>query len=461
MIRGRAMHNNLQSRGRCIVHVHARQRGSVLIVAMVVIFVLVSMIIIMAQRVRVEAVASANDESAAEARLVEKGAEQWILGLFDQATDPVESLDESTFEAVPVGTGYFWLVRPDYGDASQPQFGLVDESSKLDINIASQDVLARLEGLDDNLAAAMVDWRDEDDTASDGGAESQVYLQKNDPYQAKNAPFETVEELLMVDGWSRDLLYGPKGDAAQQLADSITASRYQIQGEFDFLTVWGKPSVVSDDGSTRLNPNAQQTRSEFAQMLTDEIGSSRSDEIMASIEASREPYENVLEFAVRTGLTSDELVSIEPRLVVERPSEGGQAAIPRMYVNINTAPKEVLMTLEGMSESDADTLIAQRPVAGTSLTNPGSIAWVLDAFGNAQRVQQKLIDLGNQITGRGEFYSADIVAASGNGRSFRRVRIVVDISSTGPKIVYRRDITDQGWPLDESILQSLRDGGGI
>ena len=76
-----------------------------------------------------------------------------------------------------------------------------------------------------------------------------------------------------------------------------------------------------------------------------------------------------------------------------------------------------------------------------------------------EMLESKAIGLGSFITGRGAVYSADIVAVSGNGRAFRRVRIVVDTAGeSGPRIVYRRDLTDLGWPMDPQILQGLRNG---
>ena len=56
-------------------------------------------------------------------------------------------------------------------------------------------------------------------------------------------------------------------------------------------------------------------------------------------------------------------------------------------------------------------------------------------------------------------FSADIVAASADGRAFRRARVVVDaLDETNPKVVYRVDQTERGWPLDPAILTSLRAG---
>ena len=115
----------------------------------------------------------------------------------------------------------------------------------------------------------------------------------------------------------------------------------------------------------------------------------------------------------------------------------------------------MLLCIQGLDPGDADKLISQRGSVGNADT--GSIGWVADALG------QKAIGIGNQITGKSTRYSADILAVSGNGRAFKRVRIVVDMGSTTgatPKIIYRRDLTDRGWPMDPQILASLRNGGG-
>ena len=56
--------------------------------------------------------------------------------------------------------------------------------------------------------------------------------------------------------------------------------------------------------------------------------------------------------------------------------------------------------------------------------------------------------------------SADILAISGNGRAFKRVRIVVSVAGTTPQVIYRRDLSDQGFPMDQRLLDSLRAGQG-
>ena len=421
-----------------------KQRGAILIIAMIIIFALASLVLVLGQSIRAEAGAAANRASAQEAAAIARGAEQYVLAMLSEADfEEIADLDESAFAAVPVGSGYFWIIRPNYDDPTLPVYGLVDESSKLDLNRASIEMLRRLPGMTEEIAASILDWRDEDQDITAGGAETQNYLAQAEPYQAKSGEFETVEELLMIRGMTRELLYGPGGNVAASAMPAAFASEYyQLHGFYDLFTVWSVPSNTSTDGQERINVNSQDQRDEVRRMLREELGESRGNEVGALV--SGPPFQDVFDFARRLNLQQSEFEQIGDRIIV------GTTASARGRINVNAAPREVLLCLDNLAESDVDALLARRDSAVAS--NPGSIAWVYDVL------KDKAVGLGNQITGRGGVYSADIVAASGNGRAFRRVRIVVDANAAPPRIIYRRDLTEQGWPMDPTVLASLRAG---
>jgi hypothetical protein len=119
-------------------------------------------------------------------------------------------------------------------------------------------------------------------------------------------------------------------------------------------------------------------------------------------------------------------------------------------INVNTAPRVVLYCIDGLEAADVDNLISARQQNDPSST---SVAWIADVLG-----QKKSHGMAAKVTGTSYQYSADILAVSGNGRAFKRCRIVVDTSQTTPQIIYRRDITDRGWPMDPQILSDLRTG---
>jgi general secretion pathway protein K len=60
-------------------------------------------------------------------------------------------------------------------------------------------------GIDASLADAFVDWLDNDDAPRVGGAESSYYMALPYPYKAKNDLFDSVEEILLVRGVTREI----------------------------------------------------------------------------------------------------------------------------------------------------------------------------------------------------------------------------------------------------------------
>ncbi len=95
---------------------------------------------------------------------------------------------------------------------------IMDESGKLNINMLDDSSVIILKNLliqsgvkaedADTIADSVLDWRDADDLHRLNGAESDYYMSLPNPYKAKNADFDTVEELLMVKGMTREILYG-------------------------------------------------------------------------------------------------------------------------------------------------------------------------------------------------------------------------------------------------------------
>ncbi|MCX6930450.1 MAG: type II secretion system protein GspK, partial [Verrucomicrobia bacterium] len=113
------------------------------------------------------------------------------------------------FRDVAFGRGQFRVFRrgrPDEGGGVL--YGVSDEESRLNLNGAAADALAKLYGMTPELVAAIMDWRDEDNQVTPGGAESDYYVSLRPPYLPRNGPFQTIRELLMVRGVSPQLLRG-------------------------------------------------------------------------------------------------------------------------------------------------------------------------------------------------------------------------------------------------------------
>lgn len=119
---------------------------------------------------------------------------------------------------------------------------ITDEAGKVDINTAPELVLKNLfmntgiSGEDaDIIVDSLMDWKDPDDLHRLNGAESDYYQSLPTPYNAKDARFDTVEELLLVKGVTPDILYGSK----------------EKKGVVEFLTVHAKNSRINVKAAPR------------------------------------------------------------------------------------------------------------------------------------------------------------------------------------------------------------------
>lgn len=69
------------------------------------------------------------------------------------------------------------------------------------------------------IVDSLTDWIDENDDELDNGAESSFYDSLEKPIVPRNGPVEFIDELLLVKGVTRDLLYG--NDEKQALAEYV------------------------------------------------------------------------------------------------------------------------------------------------------------------------------------------------------------------------------------------------
>jgi type II secretory pathway component PulK len=170
------------------------------------------------------------------------------------------------FEEASLGTGLLQITTDDvYSEEKKILYGLRDESSKLNLNVATVEMLAKLPNMTPSLAAALIDWRDADDQVTTGGAEREYYNGLSPPYDPRNGPFQTVTEILQVKGFTPLLAYGEEAskkalakDSEERGSQPETVST--TQGEVDrgllaYLTIYSYDKNVDASGKKRLNIN--------------------------------------------------------------------------------------------------------------------------------------------------------------------------------------------------------------
>ena len=97
-------------------------------------------------------------------------------------------------------------------------YGLQDEERRININgltIENVRMLSSLivllgfdESVANTIAYSLIDWEDQDTAVSHPsyGAEDDYYMSLTHPFHSKNMPFDSVEELLLVRGMTKEIL---------------------------------------------------------------------------------------------------------------------------------------------------------------------------------------------------------------------------------------------------------------
>lgn len=470
---------------------HGPRRGTIFVVSMWVVIILAGLVVVFARSMRVEAVASGNRLSNVEAASVEHAAEQWLLCQVDGTMGDAVSMTAIPAQAIQVGNGYFWLISPNPDDDQHYGFGIQDESAKINLNVATDAMLVNVPDSTQEIADAIVTWRNPGGSLTGQAGGSGYYESLPEPYDNKSNNFETVEELLLLQNTqngaqtvTKDILFGSdlnrdgvidagesqaaggaQGAAAQSFSNA--GGYNDTRGMYNFLTCYTSQPATAPDGSALINVNDAASRSKLQTLMLQTLSQSRVTQVLSQVAGTgtQRVFSSIGSWYTASGLQPQEFGPIASYLTAARSSSATQTNL----LNVNTASRQALMCLPNLQESDADAIVSSRAsnaggitTGGTGITMGssnstapnGDLSWLFQAVSNPTTLAGIL----PYVTYRSFQYSADIVAVSGDGRSFRRVRIVVDATNSPPVIVYRRDLTGYGWPLPPEIRTTMRQG---
>ncbi|NWG13160.1 MAG: general secretion pathway protein GspK [Acidobacteria bacterium] len=164
-----------------------------------------------------------------------------IYQLIERRLTPRVQQLELPQEPEPIDLG---KVGGTFSDGSY-EVDIQDESGKLNLNMINEEqlrLLLEVTGIQkpdsDIIVDSVMDWRDADNAYRLNGAEDEYYQRLPRPYKAKNSRFETVEELLLVRGVTREYYYG----YAERAPDESIAYRYGLSR---YLTTYSTSNRVN------------------------------------------------------------------------------------------------------------------------------------------------------------------------------------------------------------------------
>ena len=359
--------------------------------------------------------------------------------------------DTQDFQDVALGRGTFSVLRRGRDDEGGGViYGVSDEESRLNLNIADHDALTKIQGLGSDVANSILAWRGQQGS---NVVEAEYYESQRPPYEPRRAAFETVRELLMVRGVTPDLLYGSDAHQNGLLDDEAGGMneppKYQdyVSGDdlgwAGILTVDSSVKNVNADGESRVDIQSADENS-----LATVHGITRNIAHAIVSYRGKNNFQGIADLLNVTppqdgqsaGITQNNSGSsgggvIDENLLMEIGDDVTASDNQTQYglININTASLNVLVCLPGIDRDLAQKIISQRQSSGF-YANPAEL---LKVDGMTPDIFKQVVPL---VTARSETFR---ILAEGRVKSTgvsQRVQVIVHVNLDGVKTLsYRED----------------------
>ncbi|MFN6152236.1 MAG: general secretion pathway protein GspK, partial [Planctomyces sp.] len=271
------------------IRVAGRRRGFVLLVVTVVVILLSLAAYSYLGEMDTENRAASMFGRDVEARMAaESGVEYVAAQIALRQTDATLDLydDSSMFSRQPMGGGgeargqvRFSVLSPGMVGSvdSLPRAGLTTETAKFNVNRLLElendtdettdpyTAVSFVPNMTEDICNAILDWIDSDEEARAGGAESSTYEALAVPYSARNAPMQSIDELLQVQGVTPQLFYGedanrngrmdPNEDDGAESPPTDDQDGTLDFGLRDYLTVSSRERNIQTTGEQKINLN--------------------------------------------------------------------------------------------------------------------------------------------------------------------------------------------------------------
>ncbi len=137
----------------------------------------------------------------------------------------------------------------------------------------SHQILMALPGMTDEIADSILNWCDPTGTVRPLGADSDYYNGLSPPYSPRNGTPASIEELLLVQGVTPELLYGLDAEKMGYSSSDSTTGLAATDGSMDhgwaaYLTLWSAESTFNpNDGTPKINVNQSDMPTLYSQLV--------------------------------------------------------------------------------------------------------------------------------------------------------------------------------------------------
>lgn len=413
-------------------------------------------------------------------------------------------------DVTPENRGRFTVLAPLYQEGAPPglRYGLEDESCRLNLNLlleadkvvenGGRNLLMGLPGMTEDVADAILDYMDEDDEVREFGAEINEYASLDPPYEPKNGPLDTVEELLLVPGVTPYLLFGTdanrNGMAEMHEPPPLeeSADGTEIRGWSGYLTLHSMEGNLNGEGLPRVYLNGDDLEKLYNDVLAvggpdwatfivayRQFGPSNASGEPRPVGGRTPDFEkpaktkinNVLDLIgakVNATLAGEKeatllaspfpndilLMNVYLPKLMDNFTATGQNRIPGR-ININQAPRHLLLGIPGMTEEIADRIIAERePYPPPERPHRRYETWILS---EGLVTLQEMKTMMPFVCAGGGVYRAQVVGYFDEGGPSARVEAVIDATNGAPRLLFWRNLSHlgRGYPLEVLGTEAL------
>jgi len=380
------------------------RRGSAFIMALIAVTILTMVVVTAAvetrvvQRTQLHRIEQGRAERMAHSGLLYALAQMTEIDTSNVTLDDDWAvIGDFGAQEVSVGRGYF-------------RVEVLDASGRFNLNTATQEQLELLPLTTDQIDS-ILDWKEPDLQPRIEGAKDEYYEALTNPYLVKLRNFDTVNELLMVKGFTPSLLFEPQEQVIGTSLVSAGATDDQVVLA-DVLTVDSRSSNVSDLGEPKLNVNTASENQMIVAGLTEDLADAITD--WRRDNGTFASWAQILQVP---GVTLQNVNLLLDYLTLDT------ADVAFGKININTASEQTLNLMPGMTPDVAQSLISSQ----------GTFASLGDVAGVSGMSLELLGAIAGMITLSSESFLVRVVGVFGT-TSFA-LEAIVTIEEAGPRVM--------------------------
>ncbi|MCB0826376.1 MAG: general secretion pathway protein GspK [Armatimonadetes bacterium] len=312
-----------------------KQRGSAFIMSLALTLVMILVVTSFGMRIgsHIRTEATRNDQRAAFS-MAESGIAQARLNIellttpYTTTTDDWVALGQNGDENFLVGNGSF-------------RIQILDAGAFVNLNSVSEEQLQRM-NIQDELISALLDWREEQLQPRALGAKDEFYNTLTTPYNAKLRNFDSVDELLLVKGFTPALLYQVQEDVSGELL--VPGDVAEQPALYELLTTDSASLNQREDGTARVNVNTvglgqliqAGLQAQTAQAIIQRRNTQGTFEGIGEVFATQNLQQQDLS-AILSNLTTTAEPTVKGKINLNTASEAVLNSIPEMTTDITEA----------------------------------------------------------------------------------------------------------------------------